>query len=104
MFYVAGGGRGAGHVLDIMHDHSRITIDSRIPTMPGRSTLGFHRPGRHCLHQARSAVGCWARRMKVDLRPTKNHFFRRVFLYMDDSVKLIDLFSGVATSRDRKRV
>ena len=29
--------------------------DFRIPTMPGRSTSGFHQPGRHCLHQARSA-------------------------------------------------
>ena len=29
-----------------------MTIDSRIPTMPGRSTSNFHQPGRHCLHQA----------------------------------------------------
>ena len=31
-----------------------LTIDPRISTMPGRSTSGFHGPGRHCLHQARS--------------------------------------------------
>ena len=44
-------------VLDLMHGRSRMTIDPRTPTsMPGRSMLGFHRPGRHCLHQARSAV------------------------------------------------
>ena len=26
-----------------MHGRSRIAIDPRIPTMPGRSTSGFHR-------------------------------------------------------------
>ena len=29
------------------------TIDPRIPTMLGRSTSDFHRPGRHRVHQAR---------------------------------------------------
>ena len=29
-----------------MHGRSRMTIDPRIPTMPGWSTSGFHRPGR----------------------------------------------------------
>ena len=40
-----GGGRGCTHV---MHGRSRrnITIDPSIPTMPGRSTSGFHAPGR----------------------------------------------------------
>ena len=37
-----------GGVLIIMHGRGRITTDPRIPTMPGRSTSGFHRPGRHC--------------------------------------------------------
>ena len=40
---------GAG-VLNIMNGRSRMTIDSRIPKVPGRSTPGFHRPGRHCLY------------------------------------------------------
>ena len=31
----------------IMHGRSRMTIDPRIPTMPGWSTSGFHRPDRH---------------------------------------------------------
>ena len=38
-----GGGRGAldrRDVLDIMHGRSRIAIDPRIPTMPGRSMPG----------------------------------------------------------------
>ena len=35
-----------------MHGRSRMTIDPHIPTIPGRSMSGFHRPGRHCLHQA----------------------------------------------------
>ena len=46
------GGGGGG--LDIMHGRSRMTLlDPHIPTISGRSTSGFHRPGRHCsLHQA----------------------------------------------------
>ena len=40
-------------VLGLMHGRSRMTIDPRTPTMLGRSTSGFRRPGRHCLHQAR---------------------------------------------------
>ena len=47
-----------------MHGRSRMTIDPCIPTMPGRSSSGFHRPGRHCLHQARSAGRCSASRME----------------------------------------
>ena len=39
-----------------MHGRSRITIDPCIPIMLGWSTSGFHRPGRPCLHQARSTV------------------------------------------------
>ena len=35
----------------MVHDRSRITIDPRLPAIPGRSTSGFHQPGRHCLHQ-----------------------------------------------------
>ena len=34
---------------------SRMAIDPRVPTMPGRSMSGFHRPGRRCLHQARAS-------------------------------------------------
>ena len=36
---------GRGGVLIAMHGRSRITIYPRIPTMLGRSTSGFHRPG-----------------------------------------------------------
>ena len=36
-----------GGVLIVMYGRSRKTTHPRIPTMPGRSTLGFHRPGRH---------------------------------------------------------
>ena len=38
---------GGWSVLIIMHARSRMNIDLRIPTLPGRSTSGFHRPGRH---------------------------------------------------------
>ena len=64
-----GVGRGG---TQFVHGHSRMTIDPRIPTMLGRSTSGFHQPGRHCSHQARSAVRCSASRMKSALHPPKN--------------------------------
>ena len=37
-----------GVVIIIMHGRNRMTavIDPRIPTMPGQSTSGFHRPGK----------------------------------------------------------
>ena len=56
-----GWGRG---VLSFVHRLSRMTIDPRIPTMPGRSTSGFHQPGRNCLHPALNAVRRSASRMK----------------------------------------
>ena len=46
------GGREGGGGTQCVHGRSRMTIDPRIPTMPGRSTSGFHQPGRHCLHSS----------------------------------------------------
>ena len=43
-----GGGEGG---TQFVHGRSRMAIDPRIPTLPERSTSGFHQPGRHCLHQ-----------------------------------------------------
>ena len=63
-----GGGGGTHHV---MHGRSRMTIDPRIPPMPRQSTSGFHRPGRYCLHQARSSVRCWASSMEDEPHPSK---------------------------------
>ena len=54
-----------------VHRRSLMTMDPRIPPVPGRSTSGFHQPGRHCLHQARSAVRCAASCMKDELHPSK---------------------------------
>ena len=34
-----------------------MATDPRIPIMPGRSTSGSHRQGRHCLHQAQRGEG-----------------------------------------------
>ena len=62
-----------GGVLGTMHGRSRVTIDLRIPTMPGRSTSGFHRPDRHCLQRARSTVGCRVSFMEGELHPAKNY-------------------------------
>ena len=64
--------REGGRLLDITHGRSRMTIDPRISTIPGRSSPGFHRPGRHCLHQVRSTVRCPASRMKGGMYLTKN--------------------------------
>ena len=50
-----------------------MTIDPRIPTMQGRTTSGFYRPGRHCLRQARSetrGAGRVARRVSWTLLRT----------------------------------
>ena len=42
-----GGGVGEGGVCaHFMHGRSRMTIDARTPTMPGRRMSGFHRPGK----------------------------------------------------------
>ena len=51
---------------------SRMTLDSHIHTVPRRSTSGFHRPGRHRVHQARSAVRFPASRMMAELHPAKD--------------------------------
>ena len=48
-------GRGGACTLS-MYSHSHLTINPRIPTLPGRSTSNFHRPGGCCMFQARSAV------------------------------------------------
>ena len=53
-----------------------MSIDPRIPTLPGRSTSGIHCPGRHRKHLARSAVRCPTSRMKGELHPTENRFVR----------------------------
>ena len=57
------GGKGGGGT-QFVHGRSRLTIDSRIPTVPGPSTSSFHQPGRHCSHQARGAMRCSASRTK----------------------------------------
>ena len=84
-------GGGGGTYSIFMNGRSRMTIPPCIPTMPGRSTSGFHRPGRHRLHQARSAVRCSASRMKGDLHPSEHRsqdalrHLVPTFLFMDDS-------------------
>ena len=62
-------GRG-GWCTHALHGRSRMTIyPPRILTMPERSTSGFHRPGRQCLREARSALRSSASRMKGELHP-----------------------------------
>ena len=68
-------GMGGGkYVLIIMHGRSLMAIDALTPTTTGRSKSGFQLPGRHCLHQARSASRCWASRIEGELRPAKERF------------------------------
>lgn len=63
------GGREGGVLFNAMHGRSYITMDHRISTMPGRSTLDFHRRRRHCSHQTRRDVRCWTIGMEGELRP-----------------------------------
>ena len=73
----------------------QITIDRSFVSMPERSTSVFHRPGRHCLHQAQSAVRCWASRTKGKLHPTKNHLWDGLSrLWMTASKKSICFGKG----------
>ena len=89
---------GGGGCTQFMHGRSRMTIDPRIPTMPRWSTSGLHPPGRHCLHQARSAVRCSASRMRSELHRSKNRScdgLRHLvftFLSIDDSANELFLF------------
>ena len=81
------------------------TYDRAWVSSPGQSTSVFRRPGRHRVHQMRSAVRCLAGTIKGGLHPINNHLeggFRhllRAFLHKDDSFKAV-AFSGVAKSRD----
>ena len=69
--YIEGQGGGAGRVIILSClTVGRRAIDPRIPTIPGRSTSGFDRPSRHCLHQSRkggvndrSTAMAWRRRL-----------------------------------------
>ena len=61
---------GRGVILIVMHGCSRMAVEPRIPTVPGRSTSEFCRPEIYCLHQARSDMTCWASSMKGELHPT----------------------------------
>ena len=93
-------GGGGGVIIVSCMAVVRRTIDPRTPTMSGRSTSGFHRPGRPCAHQVRNAVGCSASRMKGKLHPAKKRCDADfgtlcvLFLRMDDSVGCLGLFSG----------
>ena len=73
-----GEGRADGTHCHAWRYNSRMTVDPRIPTMPARSSSGFDPPGRHCLHQVRSAVSCSAIRMESKLHPTKNRLCGRL--------------------------
>ena len=62
----------------------------------------FAGPGSQSIKQSRSAVMCSASRMKGELHPTKivrpePYLF---ILHLDESLQLVALFSGIATSRD----
>ena len=81
-----------------------MTIDPRIPTMPGRSTSVFHQLGIYCLHEARGAVMCPASRMKGELHHSKHrsydglrHFVGLYSCLWITAPMTYTLFSGVAT-------
>ena len=78
-------------------------IDSRTPTMPGRSTSGFHRPGRRPLNQSakrRQVFGeSHGGRAACILSRTACQADFLAYRYIDGSAELIVFFSGVATCR-----
>ena len=61
-----------GDVLIVMHSRSHMTVDTCIPTYPGRSSSGFHLPGKHSVKQARCTVRCSASCMKGEQRLINN--------------------------------
>ena len=75
----------------------------------GRGGGGFHRPGRHRVHQAPSIKhrevfdgsheGWVASYKELQARRTSAHLVR-TFLHVGWKLRLISLFSGVATFRD----
>ena len=75
--------------------------------MPGRSTSGFHQPGRHCSHQARSAVRCSASHMERELHASKDRsqdglrHLVPMFLLMDDSANGLIFGQGAGQFRRR---
>ena len=73
-----------------MYGRSRMTIEIRIATVPGRSTSGFHQPGRHCLNQARSAVRRSACLMEGEVHPTQESFVRRILAHLVRTVLRMD--------------
>ena len=79
LFYVRMRARGARGVYSFHAYDFRffMTIDPLVPTISGRSMPGFHQPGRHCLHQARSSVRCSASCRKGELLPAKYHLVRQ---------------------------
>ena len=54
--HVLGGG---GRCTQFVHGRSRMTIDPRILTMPGRSTSGFHQSGKGGGGGVKRACRCW---------------------------------------------
>ena len=98
-----------------MHSRSNMSIDPRIPTMSGRRTSSFQRPGRHRVHQARSTVRCCsAIRTNGQLLITKGVTWKRVTIsslcwgvvraktisFLDSVSSLADHTSGNAWERD----
>ena len=83
-----------------MHDRSVMAIDPGIPTMPGRSTSGFRRPGKRFL------LAPGAKRREV-LGESHEGLVRCVplrtacetDLHMDDSFNKFKIFLSVATCR-----
>ena len=68
MVGLKGAGGGCTHVMNAC---SRMTIDPRIPTMPGRSSSGFTDQTGIACTKRENAVRCSASRVKGELHPTK---------------------------------
>ncbi|CAN0256107.1 unnamed protein product, partial [Laminaria digitata] len=65
--------RVAAGVLVIMHGRGRMTVDPRIPTIPGRGTSVFRRPGRQWVPRS-GGRRLWAQKNQTGEAPQLNIF------------------------------
>ena len=89
-----------GWVIYAMHGRSDTPACPFIPTLLGRSTSGFDRPGKRCLHQARSAVRYSSNRMPGEPNPTKNRLRGECCYTWMAAFNCFSLVCNVASSRD----
>ena len=79
-------------VLVTMHGRSRMAIDPRIPTMPGRSTRLFADRADIARTKREAPWGVGRVAWRVCCILLREPILRRIFLHMDDSVNYLVFF------------